>query len=152
MKGRNGSPSFLPLNKKGGLIKDVSLEKYLTEDQTKYIDDKVESEDEIRVRKVSQEIQNKMLLHKNLKGREEINLYEKVLVSDINTLDKNKSQMEQWSILSDNIVYVRSVGYDDMSGMDIKMVDYHDHRKMYKEMGKEEGQMMNIDFERVQVI
>ena len=147
MKGRNGSTSFLPLNKKGGLIKYVSSEKYLTEDQTNYIYDKVQSGDEIRVRKVSQEIQNnKTLLHKNLKGREESNLYDKVLMSDINTLDKNKSQMEQWSILSDNIVYVRSVVYDDMSGVDIQMVDYWDHRKMYKKMGKEEGQMMNIDF------
>ena len=67
-------------------------------------------------------------------------------MSDINTLDKNKSQMEQWSILGDNIVYVRSVGYDVMSGVDIKMIDYCDHRKMYKKMGKEEGQMMSIDF------
>ena len=121
MKGRNGSTSFLPLNKKGGLIKDVSQEKYLTEDQTKYIYDKVELGDEIRVRKVNQEIwNNKMLPHKNLKGKEEINLYEKVLVSDINILDKNKSQMEQWSILSDNIVYVRSVGYDVMNGVGYK--------------------------------
>ena len=116
----------------------MSSEKYLTEDKTKYIYDKVELGDEIRVRKLSQEIQNKMFLHKNLKGREEINLYEKVLVSDISTLDKNRSEMEQWSILSDNIVYVRSVGYDDMSGVDIKMVDYCDQRKMYKKMGKEE--------------
>ena len=54
--------------------------------------------------------------------------------------------MEQWSILSDNIVYVRSVGYDDMSRVDVKTVDYCDHRKMYKKMGKEEGQMMNTDF------
>ena len=53
MKDRNGSTSFLPLNKKGGLIKDVSSEKYLTEDQTKYVYDKVESGDEIRVRRVS---------------------------------------------------------------------------------------------------
>ena len=45
-------------------------------------------------------------------------------MSDINTLDKNKSQMEQWSILSDNIVYVRSLEYDEMSRVDIKMVDY----------------------------
>ena len=51
MKGRNGSTSFLPLNKKGGLIKNVSLEKYLTEDQTKYICDKVELGDEIKVKK-----------------------------------------------------------------------------------------------------
>ena len=73
-------------------------------------------------------------------------MYEKVLVSDINMIDKNKSQMEQWSILSDNIVYVRSVGYDEMNGVDIKMVDYRDHQRMYKIMGKEEGQRMNIDF------
>ena len=69
-------------------------------------------------------------------------------MSDINTIDKNKSQMEQWSILSDNMVYVRLVGYDDMNGVDIKMVDYWDHQRMYKKMGKEEGQRMNIDFER----
>ena len=52
MKGRNGSTSFLLLNKKGGLIKAVSSEKYLTEDQTIYIYDKVEMGDEIRVKKV----------------------------------------------------------------------------------------------------
>ena len=51
-------------------------------------------------------------------------MYEKVLVSDINMMDKIKSQMEQWSILSDNIVYVRSVGNEDMFGIDIKTVDY----------------------------
>ena len=66
------------------------------------------------------------------------------------TLDRNKSQMEQWSILSDNIVNARSVGYDVMSRVDKKMLDYHDHRKMYKKMGKEEEQMMSIDFGETQ--
>ena len=146
MKGRNGSTSFLPLNKKGGLTRLVSAGKYLTGAQTKYIYDKVESGYEIKVRKVSQGIQNKVLMHKQLKEKEEINLYEKVLVSDVNTIDKNKSQMEQWSILSDNIVYVRLVGYIEMNGVDIKMVDYGDHWRMYKTMGKEEGQRMDIDF------
>ena len=73
-------------------------------------------------------------------------MYEKVLVRDVNTLDKNKSQMEQWSILSDNIVYVRPVSFDDVSRVDIKMVDYGNNRRMYKKMGKEEGQMISIDF------
>ena len=72
-------------------------------------------------------------------------MYEKVLISDMNTI-KNKLQMEQWSILSDNIVYVRSEGYDVMNGIDIKMVDYRDHRRMYRRMGKEEGERLNIDF------
>ena len=54
--------------------------------------------------------------------------------------------MEQWSILSDNIIYVRSVGNDDMSGIDIKIVDYQDHRRMYRRMGKEEGVRVDINF------
>ena len=124
MKGRNGSTSFLPLNKKGGLITSLFSKKCLTEEQTKYVYDKVESGDEIKVRKVSQDIQNKLLLLKQLKERKDINLYQKVLVSDVNMIDKNKSQKEQWSILSDNIVYVRSVGKDDMNGIDIKTLDY----------------------------
>ena len=124
MKGRNGSYSFLPLNKKGGVITDVFSKKCLTEEQTKYVYDKVESRDELKVRKVSPDIQNKLLPPKQLKERKDINLYEKVLVSDVNMMDKNKLQMEQWSILSDNIVYVRSVGNDDMNGIDIKTVDY----------------------------
>ena len=124
MKGRNGSILFLPLNKKGGLITNVFSKKCLIEDQTKYVYNKVESGDELKIRKVSPDIQSKPLLPKQLKERKDTNLYEKVLVSDINTMDKNKSQMEQWSILSDNIVYVRSVGNDDMNGIDIKMVDY----------------------------
>ena len=47
MKGRNGSSSFLPLNKKVGLITNVFSEKCLTEEQTKYVDDKVEFGDEL---------------------------------------------------------------------------------------------------------
>ena len=57
MKGRNGSTSFLPLNKKRGLITKVFSEKCLTEEQTKYVYDKVELGDELKVRKVSQDIQ-----------------------------------------------------------------------------------------------
>ena len=72
-------------------------------------------------------------------------MYEKVLIKDMNTI-KDKSQMEQWSILSDNIVYVRSKGNDVMNGIDIKMVDYRDHRRMYRRIGKEEGERLNINF------
>ena len=33
-----------------------------------------------------------------------------------------------------------------MNRIDIKMVDYRDHRRMYRRMGKEEGQRLNNDF------
>ena len=99
-------------------------EKCLTEEQAKYVYDKVESGDELKVRKTALQIQSNPLLPKQVKEREDINLYEKVLVSNINTMNKNKLQIEQWSILSDNIIYVRSVGNDIMNGIDMKMVDY----------------------------
>ena len=76
--------------------------------------------DELKIRKLSQDIPNKLLPSKQLIKRKDTNLYKKVLLSDVNKMDKNKSQMEQWSILSDNIVYVRSVGNDDKNGIDIK--------------------------------
>ena len=124
MKGRNGCTSFLPLNKKGGLIKDMFSEKCLTEEQTKYVYNKVESGDELKLGKTTLDIQSNPLLRKQVKERKDINLYEKVLISDINRMNKNKSQMEQWSILSDNITYLRSVDNDVMNGIVIKTVDY----------------------------
>ena len=87
-----------------------------------------------------------MLNYQNKKKeRKDVNEYEKALTRDMNMI-KNNSQMEQWSILSDNIVYVRSEGNDVMNGIDIKMVDYRDHKRMYRKMGKEEGEWLNSDF------
>ena len=51
MKGRNCSTSFLPLKKKGGSKNDVISEKCLTEEQAKYVYDKVESGDELQAGK-----------------------------------------------------------------------------------------------------
>ena len=90
----------------------------LTEDRAKYVYDKIESGDELKVGKTVLQ-QNKPNLPKQVKERKDINMYEKVLISDMNMI-KNRLQMEQWSILSDNIVYVRSVGNDIMNGIDIK--------------------------------
>ena len=146
MKGRNGSTSFLCLNKKGGLITNVFSKKGLTKEQTKYVYDKVESGDELKIKKATLDIQSKPFQPKQVKDRKDINLYENVLVGDISMMNTNKSQMEQWSILSDNIIYVRSVSKDDMNGIDIRTVDYQDHRRIYRRMGKEEGERMDIDF------
>ena len=100
--------------------------------------------DELKIRKIVLQWNN---LHfpKQVEEKKAVNMYEKVLVSDMNMI-KNNLQMEQWSILSDNIVYVRSKGDDNMNGIDIKMVDYRGHNRMYRKMGKEEGQWLNIDF------
>ena len=122
MKGRISPTSFLPFKKKGGLNNKVIFEKCLTEDQAKYVYDKIESGNELKVGKTVLQQSNSSML-KQVKERKDVNLYEKVLISDINTI-KNKLQMEQRSILSDNIVYVRSEGNSAMDGINIKLVDY----------------------------
>ena len=45
--------------------------------------------------------------------------------------------MDHWLILSDNIVYVKSKDSDIMNGIDIKPIDYREHKRIYRKMGKE---------------
>ena len=77
-------------------------------------------------------------------ARKDVNQYEKALMSDRNMI-KSNSQMEQWSILSNNIVYIKSEDNDIVNGIDIKLIDYRDYKRMYRNMGKE-GEWLNIDF------
>ena len=54
--------------------------------------------------------------------------------------------MDQWLILSDNIVYIKSKDSDIMNGIDIKSIDYREHKRMYRKMDKEGGEKIGIDF------
>ena len=104
MKGRNGSTSFLPSKIKGGFQIEIPFEQCLTKDQTKHIYDKIETGEVIRVRKlVQQNISNSL---KQDTCANNTNQYEKALLSDRN-MRRSNAQMDQLSILSDNIVYVK---------------------------------------------
>ena len=142
MKHRNGFTSFLPLKKKGGLQGKIQSALCLTKGQTKQIYDKIKS-GEVKIRKIIQ--QNTSILPKQVTARKDVNQYEEALLSDRN-MTKSNSQMEQWSILSNNIVYVKSEDNDIMNGIDLKLIDYRDHKRMYRKMGKGEGEWLNIDF------
>ena len=143
MKGRNGSTSFLPLKKKCSFQGKIQSEWCLTKEQAKQVYYKIESGQEVKIRKIMQ--QNNSILPKQVTARKDVNQYEKALLSDRNMI-KSNSQMEQWSILSNNIVYVKLEDNDIMNGIDIKPIDYRDHKRMYRKMGKEEGEQLNIDF------
>ena len=143
MKGRNGSTSFLPSKRKGGFQRKLSFEQCLTKEQTKYIYDKVETGEEVRIRKLVH--QNNADSPKQGTFVNNINQYEKALLSDKNKRRSN-AQMEQWSILSDNIVYIRSKDSDIVNGIDIKPIDYREHKRIYRKMGKEGGERIDIDF------
>ena len=137
MKGRNGSTSFLPSKKKGGFQEKIPFEQCLTKEQTKQIYDKVELGEEVKIKKLVQ--QNTSISPKQVMFANDVNQYEKALLSDRN-MKRCNLQMEQWSILSDNIVYVRSEDNDIMNGINIKLIDYREHEKMYRKMGKEGGE------------
>ena len=143
MKGRNGSTSFLPSKGKGGFQREIPFEQCLTKDQMKHIYDKVETGEEIRIRKLVQ--QNIPDSPKQETFANNINQYEKALLSDRN-MRRSNAQMDQWSILSDNIVYVKSKDSDIMNGIDIKSIDYREHKRIYRKMGKEGGERIDIDF------
>ena len=75
-----------------------------------------------------------------------VNQYEKALLGGKDMKRGSNSQIEQWSILSDNIVYVRSEDRDIMNGIDVKPIDYREHKRIYRKMGKEEGEKLEMDF------
>ena len=87
MKGRNGSTSFLSLKKKGGLNNKVMSEACLTESQAKRVYDKIESGDELKIRKIVSQ-QSNPNFPKQVKERKDVNIYEKVLISDMNMIKK----------------------------------------------------------------
>ena len=109
----------------------------------KHIYYKVETGEEIRIRKLVQ--QNIPDSPKQETFANNIDQYEKALLSDRN-MRRSNVQMDQWSILSDNIVYVKSKDSDIMNGIDIKSIDYREHKRMYRKMGKEGGGRIDIDF------
>ena len=143
MKGRNGSTSFLPSTRKGGFQKEITFEQCLTKDQTKHIYDKMETGEEIRIRKLVQ--QNIPDSSKQETFANNVNQYVKALLND-RYMRRSIAQMDQWSILSDNIVYVKSKDSDIMNGIDIKSIDYREHKMMYRKMNKEGGERIDIDF------
>ena len=143
MKGRNGSTSFLPSKRKGGFQREIPFEQCLTKNQTKHIYDKIETGEEIRIRKLVQ--QNIPDSSKQETFANNVNQYEKALLSD-RYMRRSNAQMDQWSILSDNIIYVKSKDSDIMSGIDIKSIDYREHKRMYRKMNKEGGEKIDIDF------
>ena len=143
MKGRNGPTSFLPFQRNGGIPKEMS-DQCLTAEQTEQIYDKIEIGEMVKIRKIDR--QNVQNTPKQVRLAGDTNPYERALLSDRNLDRKFNSQIEQWSILSDNITYVKSEDKDIMSGIDIKPIDYQKHKRIYRKMNKEKGEKIGIDF------
>ena len=105
MKGRNGTTSFLPLKGQGGFQRNISNQ-CLTREQANQLYDRIEIGEVINIRRLNRH--NNSIPQRQATFINDVNQYEKALLNGRNVKKGSNSQMEQWSILSDNIVYVRS--------------------------------------------
>ena len=55
--------------------------------------------------------------------------------------------MEKWSLLSDNVKYIQhDEGSKTTHDLDIKTLDYWQHKKLYNNLKGEERQTLDVDF------
>ena len=145
MKGGNGTTLFLPLKGQGGFQRNISNQ-CLTREQVNQLYDKTEIGGVINIRRLNWH--NNSIPQRQATFINDVNQYEKALLRGRNVKKGSNSQMEQWSILSNNIVYVRSEERDIINGIDIKPIDYREHKRIYRKMGKEGGKRLKMDFWR----
>ena len=69
---------------------------------------------------------------------DEINPYQNVVLSNVYKVEIKTSQMEFWSILSDNVKYIE---HDDKSvhRLDVETLDYRQHKELYNKLKAEEN-------------
>ena len=96
----------------------------LTRDQARYIYKKVETGEIINVNMVKHEIEQEKQLSQMDDDIGEVNLYRELVVNNAEKIEMQKTQMEQWSILSNSLNYVQHSKFNSMShSLSIKPVN-----------------------------
>ena len=81
-------------------------------------------------------------------GTEIENKYQKVILTDINKIGKDPAQIEEWSILSDHVKYVKHDGSGTFINLNINALNYCQNKDLYKEL-KEKGMLKaSVNFGR----
>ena len=106
VKGKDGTTSFLPIDDKTGVKVRYIQNKdaiCLRENQASYVYKKIEQGSIINTEKMKQEIEQKKLIETD---RENDNPYKKLILHKVYQDEDKMTQMENWSVLSDNVRYV----------------------------------------------
>ena len=64
------------------------------------------------------------------------NTYQKAILADVSK--KNTTQIEEWSILSDHIKYIKCDGPGTFHNLNIDTLNYHQNKDLYKELKEKE--------------
>ena len=137
MNGGDDTTAFLPLEFRiGGHNRDSypMVGQYLTRDQTRYIYKKVETGEMINMDTVQQEVEQDKQLNRIDDDNGEINPYREFVVNNADRTEPLMTQMEQWSILSNNLNYVQHSKFNPMNhSLNAKVVNRYKvkarHRK-----------------------
>ena len=79
--------------------------------------------------------------------RENENLYKRIILNDVYEHENKMVYIENWSILCDNIRYVNhDEGSKTTCRLDVKTLDYQQHKRLYLNLKGEESQTINVDF------
>ena len=143
MNGRDDTTTFLPLDFKiGGQNKDgcPTLGQYLTRDQARYIYKKAEAGESINTDMVQQDIDQEKQLSKLDGNSGEENPYRELVINNAEEIEMQRTQMEQWSILSNLLNYVQHSWFNSMNhSLDVKPVN------RYKTKSSEEREIRELD-------
>ena len=118
MNGRDDATTFLPLDSRiGGQSRDShpTVGQYLTRDQARHVYKKVETGEVINVDAVKHEIEQEKQLSRIDDDSGEVNPYRELVVNNTEKIETQKTQMEQWSILSNSLSYVQHSKFNSMS-------------------------------------
>ena len=126
-------------NKKGGTFRNAN--KYLTEEQAKFVYKKVNAGKVIDTSVIKQEMEQEKLV-----GREIENTYQKAILSDVEKKGKDPTQMEDWSILSDHVKYVKCDGSGTFYNLNVDTLNYCQSKDLYKELKEKEILKASVNF------
>ena len=144
MNSRDDATAFLPLDSRiGGQSRDShpTVGQYLTRDQARHIYKKVETGEIINIDMVKHEIEQEKQLSRMDDDSGEVNPYRELVVNNAEKIEMQKTQMEQWSILSNSLNYVQHSKFNSMShSLNIKPVN------RYKVKPNEEREFREVDF------
>ena len=136
MNGRNDTTAFLPLDSRiGGQGRDKysTFGQFVIREQTRYIYRKVETGEIINSDMIEQEIEQEKQLNKIDDTSREINPYQELIVNNAEKIEPLMTQMEQWSILSNDLNYIQYGRFHSMNNtLDIKAVNKYKHKPKYR--------------------
>ena len=116
----------------------------MTENQATYVYKKIEQGSSITTETMKQEIEQNKLTETD---RENDNPCKKVRLNKVHWNEDKLMQIENWSILSNNVRYIQ---HDEKSKtphkVDINTLDYCQHKELHHKLKGEKSHMLNVDF------